>query len=50
MHPYPQNTIDGNLMHQTKFPNAGLRITAEQILEMHTGYVNGKLNHGKQKK
>jgi RHS repeat-associated protein len=50
MHPYPQNSMNGNLMHPTRLPNAGSKVTAEQVLEIHTGYINGKLNHGKQNK
>ena len=42
-------TMDGNLMHQTKQPNAGMKLTKDQILQMQKDYDAGKLNQGKQK-
>jgi len=47
-HPTP-GTMDGNLMHQTKQPNAGMKLTKDQILQMQKDYDAGKLNQGKQK-
>lgn len=47
-HPTP-GTMDGNLMHQTKQPNAGVKLTKDQILQMQKDYDAGKLNQGKQK-
>jgi len=47
-HPTP-GTMDGNLMHQTKQPNAGTKLTKDQILEIKKAYDDGKLNQGKQK-
>ena len=47
-HPTP-GTMDGNLMHQTKQPNAGMKLTKDQILQMLKDYDAGKLNQGKQK-
>jgi RHS repeat-associated protein len=47
-HPAP-GTLDGNLMHQTRQPNAGMKLTKDQIHEMKKAYNDGKLNKGKQK-
>ncbi len=47
-HPTP-GTMDANLMHQTKQPNAGTEITKDQILEIKKAFDDGKLNQGKQK-
>ena len=47
-HPTP-GTMDGNLMHQTKQSNAGMKLTKDQILQMQKDYDAGKLNQGKQK-
>ncbi len=41
-------TLNGNLMHQTWRPNAGMKITGEQILEIKKTYDNGLLNRGQQ--
>ncbi|MDZ4204211.1 MAG: RHS repeat-associated core domain-containing protein [Bacteroidales bacterium] len=42
-------TFDGNLMHQTKQPNAGKRLTEGQILKIEKDYKDGNLNKGLQK-
>ncbi|MCK9447337.1 MAG: RHS repeat-associated core domain-containing protein [Bacteroidales bacterium] len=47
-HPTP-GTMDGNLMHQTKQPNAGKKVTEDQILQIEKDYKAGNLNKGKQK-
>jgi hypothetical protein len=46
-HPAP-GTMPGNLMNQTAQPDAGTKVTKDQILEMKKNYDDGKLNHGKQ--
>ncbi|MGJ1421039.1 RHS repeat domain-containing protein [Sphingobacterium spiritivorum] len=43
-----QGAMNGNLMHQTGQPNAGSKITKEQILKMKEAYDKGKLNKGRQ--
>jgi hypothetical protein len=47
-HPTP-GTMNGNLMHQAKQPNAGMNLTKDQILQMKKDYDDGKLNQGIQK-
>ena len=42
-------TLDGNLMHQTKQPNAGKKLTEAQILQIEKDFNAKKLNKGKQK-
>ena len=47
-HPTP-GTMDGNLMHQTMQPNAGTKLTKDQILEIKKRFDGGELNKGEQK-
>ncbi|MGE5317556.1 MAG: RHS repeat-associated core domain-containing protein [Chloroflexota bacterium] len=42
-------TMDGNIMHQTKQPNAGVKVTKDQIFKIKKYYDDGELNQGKQK-
>jgi len=41
-------TMDGNLMHQTRRPNAGMGITEGQIRHIQREYSAGRLNRGGQ--
>lgn len=43
------NLDNGNLLHQTKQPNAGIKITEKQVLKIEKDYKAGNLNKGKQK-
>ncbi len=42
-HPTP-GTLDNNLMHQTRQPNAGRVVTETQILQIESSYKDDKLN------
>jgi RHS repeat-associated protein len=43
-----EGTLDGNLMHQSRSKNAGLKLTKDQILKMQDDYERGLLNQGTQ--
>lgn len=40
--------MPGNLMNQTIQPDAGTKITQEQLKQIKDAYNNNELNHGKQ--
>jgi RHS repeat-associated protein len=46
-HPIP-GTQNGNLMHQTFQPNAGIKVTGDQIDQIKNAAKNGQLNSGRQ--
>ncbi len=46
-HP-PENTVDGNLMHQTRRTNAGRELNRDQVLLIEKYFDQGLLNKGKQ--
>ncbi|MGS2741654.1 RHS repeat-associated core domain-containing protein [Sinomicrobium sp. M5D2P17] len=43
-----RGTMDSNLMHQSRRPNAGTKLTKAQILKMKEDYNKGLLNKGRQ--
>lgn len=48
INPYGQ-LVPGNLMYQTRYPQAGLNVTLAQILQIRKAFLSGRLNGGQQK-